>query len=325
MWAVASWPSAPLRGGAAPIWTQRQGDFRAMSKSRFLRPALGVAVALLLTSTASAAFAQDQSFGEPGGKRLDRMDKQLREVRAIVLQAHSTGAPVEIKESGPDPQVLGLTSRLDDMDQTLRAMTGQYESLQHELAVARGDAANAKTEAASLADRLDKLERQVTALAPVPPPPADAQTGAEGGLAGQAGQGSSQAKGPADSKAAYASARQLLLDGDYKAASAAFQDYVDRFGDTAQARPARYWLGETKFIQEDYTGAAAAYAGAIRGWPDTPWAPDALVKLSLSLGQMNRTKDACGAIVEFPRRYPHASPAAQARAAVAREKAGCAH
>jgi tol-pal system protein YbgF len=294
-----------------------------MSKTRFLGPALGVTVALLM-AWAPAALAQDQSFGEPADKRLDRMEKQLREVRSIVLQAHATGAPVEIKESGPDPQVLSLTSRLDDMDQTLRGVTGQFESLQHDLAVARGDAANAKAQSAALADRLDKLERQMAALAPAPPPAPDAGPGADGGLAGQAVQGQGQAQGPADPKAAYASARQLLLDGDYKAASAAFQDYVDRFGDTANARPARYWLGETKFIQEDYAGAAVAYAGAIRGWPDTPWAPDAVVKLSLSLAQMNRTKDACGALAEFPRRYPHASAAAQARAAAARQKVGCA-
>jgi tol-pal system protein YbgF len=295
-----------------------------MRKTRFLRPALA-ALALLLM--ASSALAQDQTFGEPLDKRLDRLEKQLREVRAIVLQAHATGAPVEIKESGPDPQVVALTSRLDDMEQTLRGMNGAVEGLQHDLAAARSDAADSKAQLAALSDRTDKLEKEFAALAPAPPPAApDAQPGpSDGGLAGQAAQPQSAAGAPQlDAKAAYANARQLLLDGDYKAATAAFQDYVDRFGDTPGARPARYWLGETKFIQEDYTGAAAAYAGAIRGWPDTPWAPDAVVKLALSLVELNRTKDACGALHEFGRRYPHAADAAKARAEAARQKAGCA-
>jgi tol-pal system protein YbgF len=297
-----------------------------MSKTRLFRPALGAAVALLLASAASSALAQpDQGFGEPTDKRIDRLEKQLREVRDIVLQAHATGAPVEIKEAGPDPQVVSLTTRLDDMEQTLRGVTGQFESLQHDLAVARGDAANAKAATAALSDRVDRLEKQLAALMPPPPPPADAQPGPDGGLAGQPAQGPGPGPAPAaDPKAAYTAARQLLLDGDYKAASAAFQDYVDRFGDTANARPARYWLAETKFIQEDYAGAAQAYLGAIRGWPDTPWAPDAVVKLALSLVQLNKPKEACGALSEFDRRYPHASPAAQARAAAARQKAGCA-
>ncbi|MDR3511266.1 MAG: tol-pal system protein YbgF [Caulobacteraceae bacterium] len=304
-----------------------------MRKSRFLRPALGAAAALLLASAAASALAQDQGYVEPANKRLDRLEKQLREVRDIVLQAHATGAPVEIKEAGPDPQVIALTSRLDDMDQSIRGITGQIEVMQHDLALARKDAETAQAQSAALSDRLDKLEKQVAALAP--PPPAAPGAGApgpgdDGGLAGQAagqGQGAGQGPGPGapgDPKAVYARARQFLLDGDYPSASAAFQDYVDRFGDTPNAVSARYWIGETKYIQEDYAGAAKAYLAAIHGWPQTAWAPDAVVKLSLSLVQLKQPKQACGALAELDRHYPHATPAAKARAAAARQKAGCA-
>jgi tol-pal system protein YbgF len=296
--------------------------------SRPFGPAL-VAGAILLVAAASPALAQDQGGGEPSDKRLDRLEKQLREVRDIVLQARATGQPVEIKEAGPDPQVVGLTSRLDDMDQTLRTMTGEIETLQHDLAEARHAAADAQAQSAALADRLDKLEKQVAAFTPAPPPPGagPAAPGADGGLAGQAAAqgapGPQASPPPEDPKAAYAHARQLLLDGDYPSAAAAFQDYVDHFGDTADALPARYWIGETKYIQEDYAGAAAAYLGAIRGWPQTAWAPDAVVKLSLSLAQLNKPKEACAALAEFDRRYPHAQPAAKARADAARQKVGC--
>jgi tol-pal system protein YbgF len=296
-----------------------------MSKTRLLGPALGAAAILLLTNAAPAALAQqqDQTYAEPADKRLDRLEKQLREVRDIVLQAHATGAPVEIKEAGPDPQVVALTARLDDMEQTLRGLNGQFEGLQHDLATARRDAAQANGQVAVLSDRLDKLEQQVAALSPAAPTPPAGQAGGDGGLAGQAGAQGLAPAPPVDPKAAYANARQLLLDGDYQAASDAFQDYVDHFGDTPEAAPARYYLGETKYIQNDYTGAAAAYLGAIHGWPQTTWAPDAVVKLSLSLVQLNRPKEACGALAEFDRRYPHASPAAKDRADAARQKAGC--
>lgn len=317
-----------------------------MRQSRFFRPALGVAAALLLASAAGAALAQDQGpdpgFGESASKRLDRLEKQLREVREIVLQAHATGQPVEIKEAGPDPQVVALTGRFDEMDQSIRRLTGQVEMLQHDLALARQDAAAAQSQGAALADRVDKLEKQVAALAPAAPAgapgaggqpgpggqPGAPQPGADGGLAGQAaalgqGQAPPDQGAPADPKAAYARARQFLLDGDYPSAAAAFQDYVDRFGDTPNAVSARYWVGETKYIQEDYDGAAKAYLGAIRGWPRTAWAPDAMVKLSLSLLQLNRPKEACSALTAMERHYPDASPAAKARAEAARRKAGC--
>jgi tol-pal system protein YbgF len=295
-----------------------------VTRTRLLfRPALAAAAALAVVSWAGASFAQED-FAETPNRRLDRIEKQLREVRAIVLQARATGAPVEIKEAGPDPALSGLTGRLDDMDQTLRNLTGQVETLQHDLAVARKAAMDAQAATASLADRVDKLEKQLAAMTAPPLAAQGGPPGPDGGLNGQAGGPPPPREGPSDPKAAYDAARQLLLNGDYKAASAAFQDYVDRYGDTANARSARYWLGETKFIQEDYTGAAVAYTGAIRGWPETAWAPDATVKLALSLNAIGRAKDACGALVEFRRHYPKASAAAKARAEAARTKAGCA-
>ena len=298
-----------------------------MRNTRLLRPVAGAALLLLLASACGAAFAQDQGPPDSGASRIDRLEKQLREVRQIVLQARATGAPVEIKEAGPDPQVTALTTRLDDMEQTLTGLTGQLETLQHDLRIARGDAADAKAQSAALADRLTKLETQMAVLAPAPQPPptqGPGQPPPDGGLAGQAAQGGSPPPPPpVDPKAAYANADQLMRSGDYDGAVAAFQDYVDHFGDTAQARPARYWIGEIKFSRQDYSGAALAYSGALRGWPQATWAPDALVKLSLSLAQMKQAKQACGALGEFDRRYPDANAASKHRADAAKDKVGC--
>jgi tol-pal system protein YbgF len=274
-------------------------------------------------SAASTGLAQDQPVGEGLDKRLDRLEKQLREVRDIVLQAHATGAPIEIKEAGPDPQVQALSSRLDEMDQNLRGITGQIETLQHDLVSVRADAANANTGLAALTARLDTLARQAASLNP-PTPGGAVQLGG-GGLAGQAGQGPGPqaAAAPVDPKAAYDNAHRLLLEGDYAAAAAAFQDFVAQFPDSPSVRPARYWLGETKFIQGDYAGAAAAYIEATRGWQETDWAPDAVVKLALSLTELNKAKPACAALAELDRHYPHAKPATKTRADAARRKASC--
>lgn len=267
--------------------------------------------AVVLLCAGVQALAQVQAPPpEPPIRRLDRLEREVNEVRQIVLQARATGAPVEIREAGPDPQVEALTSRLNDMDQTVRGLTGQIETLGHDLEVARRDASQANAQAAALADRVDKLEKQVAALAaPPPPPPGPAADAAP--------------PGPGDPKAAYAHARDLLLSGDYAAAAAAFQDYIDNFGDNPNAPAARYWLGETKYIQGDYAGAVSAYAGAVKGWPQTAWAPDAVVKLSLALAQQHKTKEACGFLGEVGHRYPKASAATKARADAARQKVGC--
>ncbi|HXQ11536.1 MAG TPA: tol-pal system protein YbgF [Caulobacteraceae bacterium] len=281
----------------------------------------------VLSATLLAAPAVVAQEGAPPGvdqslrDRLDRLEKQLQEVREIVLQARATGRPIEIKEAGPDPMVTALGSRLDDMEQSLRGVNGQVDDLTHQLDLARNDAKDEKTEIAALSDRLDKLEKAVAAMA-APPPPAQPAPG-DNGAAANTDQTQTAPADQGDPKTAYAHARQLLLDGDYPGAQAAFQAYVDQYGSTPQAAQARYWLGETKYVQEDYAGAAAAYIGATKGWPQTAWAPDAVVKLSLSLLELNRPADACAALGEFDRHYAKSGGAAKARADAARIKAKC--
>jgi tol-pal system protein YbgF len=286
-----------------------------------LRTLLLASLSLALLA-APAVVAQE---GAPPGvdqslrERLDRLEKQLQEVREIVLQARATGRPIEIKDAGPDPMVTALDGRLDDMEQSLRGVNGQVDDLTHQLDLARNDAKDAKAEIAALSDRLDRLEKAMAAMAA--PPPAAQPAPADNGAAASADQTAPADQG--DPKTAYAHARQLLLDGDYPGAQAAFQTYVDQYGSTPMAPQARYWLGETKYVQEDYAGAAAAYIGAAKGWPQTAWAPDAVVKLALSLLQLNRPTDACAALGEFDRHYAKSGGAAKARADAARIKAKC--
>jgi len=226
---------------------------------------------------------------------------------------------VEIKDAGPDPAIADLQTKLDDIETTLRNQTGQIEVMGHDLAGAKQDAADAKAAVAALSDRVDKLEKQLAALTTPPPPPPPPANEASVPPA----EASAAPAAAGDPKAAYAQAKQLMLGGDYPGAAAAFQAYIDQHGDQSNIPTAHYWLGEVKFSQGDFNGAATNMIGAIRGWPQTSWAPDAMVKLSLALIQLNKTSDACGTLSEFAHHYPRASAAAKRRAAEARAKAGC--
>jgi TolA-binding protein len=62
----------------------------------------------------------------------------------------------------------------------------------------------------------------------------------------------------------------------------------------------------------------------VKSWPQTAWAADADVKLSLSLIALNKPREACAALSEFDRHYAKANPAEKTRAAAARIKAKCA-
>ena len=302
-----------------------------------LRPALAILMALAFSLSGPVSSARAQS-DDAAAKRFDKIERQLREVRDIVLQARSTGQPVEIKMAGPDPEIATLRTRIDDLELTLRQTTGQIDSLGQELAKARRDLKALESDNHALQDRMAAVEGQLASAAqaaaqaaaqPKPAPETAAPAKTPAPLAAPKPQAAVKPAAAAtaigERTAAFQRAKQLLLDGQFPAASAAFQDYVDQYGDTAPNGPeARYWLGETLFIRGSYADAAAAYIGAIRGWPPTVWGAEAVVKLSMSLIELKKTPDACRTLDEFGRRYPAAAPATKARADKARLRAKCA-
>jgi tol-pal system protein YbgF len=290
--------------------------------------------AVLLLGAAPAAFAQDDEGGKDpvrelakkSDKRMDSLQKQIANLRQVIVQGRATGQPVDVRiATDPDPALLALTPRLDDIEQGARTLNSQVETLTHELDVARKAAADAKDQVKSLNERLDRLDTKLqivegiqrgvaaqTAVAPpeIQAPPAQQQ----------------QAQAPdeqADPAQGYATGRKLFAAGDFSGAAAAFQSFIEQAGDSPQAPQARYWLGESFFRQADYPDAATAYIGAVRGWPKTAWAPDAVVKLARSLQAMNRPKDACGTLDELTRRYPTPSISVAAQAKDTRAKAQC--
>ena len=102
-----------------------------------------------------------------------------------------------------------------------------------------------------------------------------------------------------------------------------FSDFVTSYPDTPRTPEARYWWGKTLAVRGDYVKAAGAFIGAIRGWPQTAWAPDAVVELGRALVQLKKPADACQTLAELPRKYPKAPAAVTTRAASVRLQAKC--
>jgi tol-pal system protein YbgF len=292
--------------------------------------------AAVVTLPARPAFAQSDE-----DRRLDRLDKQVRELRAILFQGRDTGQPVVVKPEGPDPEVTALQQRVSDLDDTIRKLNGQIEVLTHDSDEARA-AANAvrdqngelRGELKDLSDRVAKLE-SVLAPAPPPappqvgqpgqstPPPPPGQTGVLTlpGAPGAAPDAPPAAPTAADS---YKHARALLTANDYPAAAAAFQAFIGQYPSSKEIPAAFYWLGEADSGRQGFADAVPAYANALKGWPKQPWAPDATVKLARALAETSQTDKACAALAEFERRYrKEASPIVKARAAEVRTRAAC--
>ncbi len=306
------------------------------------------AITLALSALAITAPASAQTDTD---RRLDRLEKQLRETRSIVFQGRDTGQPVVVRPEGPDPAVTALQAKLDDMDQSIRRLSGQIEVATHDLDETRRNAQQAhdsvielRAQLQAMTDRVARLEAQFAgggggaqpqpqASTEPPPPPqrggrgdADATTRANERALDNPREvlGGPPTAAANNEGAAYRNAIALQDQGDYAGASQAWQDFVSHWGAGARGREARYRLGESLYIQSDYGQAARAYAEALKGWPKTAWAPDATVKLSASLAQLGRREEACSVVSEFDTRYGLTAPTAvKIRARGVRTKAAC--
>jgi tol-pal system protein YbgF len=268
------------------------------------------ATAAALTLSAAAAFAQTP-MADPldarDARRVDRMEKVVRELRSIVFQLRDTGKPVVVQPADTEPRLQELSERIRDLEQSLTRVNGQMESTAFELRQTKQANADLQAQVKSLSDRLATYEQ--AAAPPAEAPAAAAETPAPPPKA-SAGE-------------AFTQARELMLAGDYDAAEGAFAAYVQAYPDSSRTPEARYWWGKTLAVKGAQAQAAQAYIAAIRGWPKTAWAPDAVVELARSMVALKKPADACAILSELPKRYPKAPAAVTARAAATTRQAKC--
>ena len=237
---------------------------------------LATAAVLALTG-ASIAPASAQDNG--GSRRLDQLEKQLRELRAIVFQGRDTGQPVEVRPAGPDPAVTALQQRFDGLDDTIRQLKGQLEVLTHDADEARTNAAAVRDQNGELRGQLTDLSARVArveaqlapgAAAGVPPPPsgdippppvagpapspsAAATAAAQAGDTGQLGGPSSTPNAPPPPAAA-----------------------APPPGPAAETTPAgAYRAARALITAGDYAGASSAFQDYLTRYPSARNTPEA--------------------------------------------------
>jgi tol-pal system protein YbgF len=281
------------------------------------KPLVPVLLAALCLAVAGEAAAQadpltdplPRALGQQADRRLDRVEQTLREMRAILFQGRDTGQPVVVQPAGTQEQVELLNTRVSDLEETLRRVNAQIDTLVTDVAAMRRDATRDAAEVRTQAQNTEQILRRLTAIETQLAARAEAQAAAERAIA-------------ADPVAGLDAAMRLYADGQNRAAAEAFRLWLSANPDHPEAAEANYYMGEALYRQASYTDAALAYIAAIRGYPATNWAPDAMVKLALSLIETGNP-EACGILTDFNTRYPRASAALKAQATQARTWARC--
>ena len=263
--------------------------------------------AVLLLALATPAHAQ--LFG---GKRQDEAIAAIQARIAELQDAHRT-TQAELKavteaHNATRGELTAASTRVDDMEATVKSLNGTAETLAADLAAARRDLVAAQAQNRDLVARLAQVESAQAAMT----------------VATAASAVPAAATAPSDPAAAFAAARALMDAGRFAEAGDAFEAYTVAHAGQPNAAEANYWLGETFYVRENYGDAAQAYIVALKTWPKSAWAPDALVKLSTSLIALKQPGEACKTLGEFDRRYGSAPAPVKARAKAARTSAKCA-
>ena len=264
---------------------------------------------------------------------------------------------VDAQGAASDPAVARLEVRLSELERDLRASTGRVEELSYQVrqlsdrleklssdvdyrlgqqgagatgstvaAAANQPAPPSSQEPASpgyragsedgptVLGRLPESEARIATAPPAAPEPAaPAESSAQTAAAVSTGTPREQ----------YAHGFGLLRKANYDEAEIAFSEFLKNNPDDPLADNARYWLGEAYYARGQYAPAAEAFLDAYQKNKAGPKAPDALLKLGMSLGSLNKVPEACATYQELRTALPDAPVSIKNKAEQERRTLGC--
>ena len=126
-----------------------------------------------------------------------------------------------------------------------------------------------------------------------------------------------------DESGQYEFAMNLLKQGDYRTAEQAFVEFIAIGKNENFLSNSRFWLGETYYVRENYKDAAKSYLALYQSYPDSSKAPNALLKLGISLIKMDQKEQGCNTFIQLEQNYPAADQALLDRNLLEIENNGC--
>jgi tol-pal system protein YbgF len=285
--------------------------------------------------------------GAPSGEqalrqRIDNLEEQLVDMQVVVgtleSLAKSGGAAsgsATYRGGGAEAPAAGAgidSARVSGLEAQIKALTTQVQQLSEQVRSMGGTARRAETVAAP--PSVAAAPPVPTGFGPVTVSPVRAEAG--DGSAGTAGLGGDVSAAPlppvaaaapagdgASPKQMYETAYGYLLQQDYGAAEAAFDEFLKRYPSDTLAGNAQFWLGESHFVRGQYKPAASAFLKGYQNYAKSSKAPDSLLKLAMSLGRLGQKDAACSSFAELNTRFPAASADVKSRATTERQRTGC--
>lgn len=261
------------------------------------------------------------------------------------------------KEQNQDDAIGRLNEKVRDLEDTIRNLTGENETLSHRVqelddkldrqkkdfeyrlcaltaqqlgaGTAQGDPSAIPCPGGAGTSSFNAPPPQDFGAAAVSPSAGSPQRLAPGpGVLGTLPSGGTSGRAPSSAPPAgstpseFSVALNLLAKGRNDEASAAFRGFADTHPKDDLAPQAIYWIGDIAYVEKDYGNATRAFAEVIKKYPTASRAPDSMLKLGQALIASGQKKEGCTALAALPAKYPHASAAVLSQGRSAR-KAVC--
>jgi tol-pal system protein YbgF len=243
------------------------------SLRRFAPFALVALVAATLIGCASTPGPDD-----PVTIKLNDLDRRLERIERVIS----------------NQSLLELSQQLQALQTEVRSLRGSLEELQNQ-------ADKSKTQQRDLYADID---RRMKAL--------EAGTAGGAGEAAAVGGGSALLVPTGSDRANYQAAFDLLKAGEYEKATAAFQQFLVAFPQSALADNAQYWLGESYYVTRKYTDALKAFRVVVDRYKESRKLPDAWLKIGYCQYELKNWSAARDALTRVGKDFPDSTVAPEA-------------
>jgi tol-pal system protein YbgF len=207
--------------------------------------------------------------------------------------------------------LLDVANQLEALRADVRSMHNDVDQLSNSMEAGRRQQRDLY---ADLDQRMKKLESRsgaAPAAGSAASAPAAAAAAAASDIGTAAGANSAEANG--EDKAAYQAAFNLLKDGQYDKAVAAFQKFLATYPDSSLADNGQYWLGEAYYVNRSFPEAQAAFQRVVDKYPQSRKLPDALLKIGYCRYEMKQWESAREVLGQLVARFTDTPAARQAQ------------
>jgi tol-pal system protein YbgF len=326
---------------------------------RLSRPACVFAAGFLFVLPAQPGLAQQPQ--DSIGARLQRLEAKVQDLQVTIGTLQSLGAARPGPPLAPPSGPADLGARIDALETQITALASHIEQIGKQMSAleARLAAAPAPTSleppgvglpsehAQAPKSRLETFfpssedsdesedeggDSKSRWYGPKPgsdevarllEQQAASEQASPGGNAPGAAQNLTPAVPGSEAETLYREGHGALIQKDYASAEGAFRQLIDAYPNDRLAGKAQYWVGETLFARSQYKDAADAFLKAYKNDESGEKAPDALLKLGMSLAELGQKEAACSTFQELKAKYPGAPEPIGKEAETWRKKTGC--